>query len=152
MTTRRRWLPPLLVGCGMVALAAGFGAIMALGARQPPRPEEPAERIAGLHPDQHPDESRFYVPQTARVSHGTARLTFKVAGRGESSVRDFWRTYELKGAPPRTSDSSYGDRAAGHRREISVVYKKLPSDASRLQREHPVDNRPATITVTAGPT
>ncbi|MGY4968011.1 hypothetical protein ACWGCC_02060 [Streptomyces nigrescens] len=135
----------------MAAVAVGFWAIMALGARQPPRPEAAAEQIAGLQPDQHPSESRFYVPRTARVTNGTARLTYKVFGTGDSSVRDFWRTYDLKGSPPRTSQTSYTDHVAGHLRKISVTYENLPPDAPRLQREHPVDNHPATITVTAGP-
>ncbi|MGW2010426.1 hypothetical protein [Streptomyces nigrescens] len=135
----------------MAAVAVGFWAIMALGARQPPRPEAAAEQIAGLQPDQHPSESRFYVPRTARITNGTARLTYKVFGTGDSSVRDFWRTYDLKGSPPRTSQTSYTDHVAGHLRKISVTYENLPPDAPRLQREHPVDNHPATITVTAGP-
>ncbi|MGY5076293.1 hypothetical protein ACWIGX_04300 [Streptomyces nigrescens] len=151
MPKRRRWLPPVLVCCAMAAVAVGFWAIMALSARQPPRPEAAAEQIAGLQPDQHPSESRFYVPRTARVTNGTARLTYKVYGTGDSSVRDFWRTYDLKGSPPRTSQTSYTDHVAGHLRKISVTYENLPPDAPRLQREHPVDNHPATITVTAGP-
>lgn len=91
------------------------------------------------------------MPRTARVTNGTARLTYKVYGTGDSSVRDFWRTYDLKGSPPRTSQTSYTDHVAGHLRKISVTYENLPPDAPRLQREHPVDNHPATITVTAGP-
>lgn len=133
----------------MAAVAVGFWAIVARGALQ--QPEEAAQQIAGLQPDQHPSESRFYVPQTARVTHGTARLTYKVHGTGDSSVRDFWRTYELKGAPPRTPRTSYADQVAGHHREISVTYANLPPDGPHLQHEQPADNRPATITVTAGP-
>ncbi|MEU9112833.1 hypothetical protein AB0D04_13840 [Streptomyces sp. NPDC048483] len=84
------------------------------------------------------------------MSNGTARLTYKIFGRSESTVRDFWRTYALRGSAPETSEHSYTDHKQGHRREITVTYDP-PADASGADREHPADETPATIIVTARP-
>ncbi|MFJ2865255.1 hypothetical protein [Kitasatospora sp. NPDC087314] len=107
-----------------------------------------AERLAGLHPSQHPGAGRYYVPVGAiytRAADGTpiAYLHYRIAGK-DVGLGDFLRTYDLPapGAtaplPPDLTAALGGDEPA--------EAPELPEDPE------PTPAPPPTWTPTPSPT
>ncbi|MGW3040819.1 hypothetical protein ACWC9T_12395 [Kitasatospora sp. NPDC001159] len=64
-----------------------------------------AERLAGLHPSQHPGAGRYYVPVSTvytRTSDGApiAYLHYRLGGGKDPGLGDFLRTYDLPAPGP----------------------------------------------------
>ncbi|MFD8701830.1 hypothetical protein ACFV1W_04275 [Kitasatospora sp. NPDC059648] len=99
----RRTVAVGLVLCVSVAAALVVRGVNALtvggvGSRETDR--DRAERLAGLHPSQHPGAGRYYVPVGAvytRTSDGApvAYLHYRLGGGKEPGLDDFLHTYDL---------------------------------------------------------
>ncbi|GAA2089400.1 hypothetical protein GCM10009759_12260 [Kitasatospora saccharophila] len=100
----RRLLVAFLAACvGFTVLVVGWG-VVALTRDHTPRETDStrAQRLAGLHADQHPGKGRYYVPQDAvlaRTPDGTrvGYLHYRLGGGDDVNVDDFLRTYDLPG-------------------------------------------------------
>ncbi|MFH9350202.1 hypothetical protein [Kitasatospora sp. NPDC017646] len=99
----RRTVAVGLVLCVSVAAALvvrGVNALTAGGVGGRETDRDRAERLAGLHPSQHPGAGRYYVPVGAvytRTSDGApiAYLHYRLGGGKEPGLGDFLRTYDL---------------------------------------------------------
>lgn len=98
----RLLLGAFLVGCVVfTVLAVGWG-VLALtgdhGGREGDRGR--VERLAGLHPDQHPGKGRYYVAEDAVLTTApdgtrTGYLHYRLGGGQDVNVDDFLATYDL---------------------------------------------------------
>ncbi|MFE3110469.1 hypothetical protein ACFRKE_34670 [Kitasatospora indigofera] len=110
----RRSAGAVLALCAVFTLAvAGWGVFALTRDHTPPETDlTRAERLAGLHPSQHPGKGRYYVPDDAvlgRAADGTPTgyLHYRLDGGPDVNLDDFLRTYGLPapGAPaPLPSD------------------------------------------------
>ncbi|MBV6699650.1 hypothetical protein KV557_21545 [Kitasatospora aureofaciens] len=103
----RRTVAVGLVLCVSVAAALLVRGINTLtlgrGGRDTDR--DRAERLAGLHPSQHPGADRYYVPVGAVYTHAAdgsavAYLHYRVAGGTGVGLGDFLRAYDLPAPGP----------------------------------------------------
>ncbi|WP_327677606.1 hypothetical protein [Kitasatospora sp. NBC_00458] len=92
----------LLVLCSVATVVAvGWTVVGVVRFLHPPETDaDRAQRIAGLHHEQHPGKGRYYVPAegvVAGASDGTrvAYLHYRVVGGDDSNLDDFLRTYDL---------------------------------------------------------
>ncbi|MET8542137.1 hypothetical protein ABZW03_15985 [Kitasatospora sp. NPDC004799] len=85
----------VIVGC------VWWGAAALLRSGHPPeRDVDRAERMAGLHHEQHPGKGRYYIPTDTVMSHApdgskVAYLHYALDGGDDVNVDDFLRTYGL---------------------------------------------------------
>ncbi|MQS14573.1 hypothetical protein F7Q99_20460 [Streptomyces kaniharaensis] len=103
----RRTVAVGLVLCVSVAAALLVRGIntftLGRGVRETDR--DRAERLAGLHPSQHPGADRYYVPVGAVYAHtadgaAVAYLHYRVAGGKDVGLGDFLRAYDLPAPGP----------------------------------------------------
>ncbi|MEV7596770.1 hypothetical protein AB0O91_05210 [Kitasatospora sp. NPDC089797] len=89
----------LCVSAGAALLVRGVNALT-VGQVGRETDRDRAERLAGLHPSQHPGADRYYVPVGAvytRTSDGApvAYLHYRLGGGKEPGLGDFLRAYDL---------------------------------------------------------
>ncbi|MBD0689750.1 hypothetical protein BG452_28185 [Streptomyces sp. CBMA123] len=68
--------------------------------RPPETDVDRAERVAGLHFEQHPQKGRYYIPAAAVLSRAAdgvpvAYLHYSLGGGDDAGIGDFLRTYDL---------------------------------------------------------
>ncbi|MFC9326019.1 hypothetical protein [Kitasatospora sp. NPDC057015] len=104
----RRSVGAVLALCAVFTLAvAGWGVFALMRDHTPPETDlSRAERLAGLHPSQHPGKGRYYVPDEAVLTLAadgtpTGYLHYRLDGGQDVNLDDFLRTYGLPapGAP-----------------------------------------------------
>ncbi|MBO1418946.1 hypothetical protein, partial [Streptomyces sp. FH025] len=121
----RRTVAVGLVLCVSVGAALVVRGVNALTAGRVGREtdRDRAERLAGLHPSQHPGAERYYVPVGAvytRTSDGApvAYLHYRLGGGKDLGLGDFLRTYDLpepgpaRKLPPDLAAALGGDEPA----------------------------------------
>ncbi|MER7843453.1 hypothetical protein ABTZ03_05820 [Kitasatospora sp. NPDC096077] len=89
----------LCVSAGAALVVRGVNALT-IGRVGRDTDRDRAERLAGLHPSQHPGAGRYYVPVGAvytRTSDGApvAYLHYRLGGGKEPGLGEFLRTYDL---------------------------------------------------------
>ncbi|MFD7448004.1 hypothetical protein [Kitasatospora sp. NPDC059827] len=94
----------LCVSAGAALMVRGVNALT-VGRVGRETDRDRAERLAGLHPSQHPGAGRYYVPVGAvytRTSDGApvAYLHYRLGGGKEPGLGDFLRTYDLPAPGP----------------------------------------------------
>ncbi|MFF3112567.1 hypothetical protein ACFVSN_25645 [Kitasatospora sp. NPDC057904] len=94
----------LLVSVAAALLVRGINTLtLGGGGRETDR--DRAERLAGLHPSQHPGAGRAFVPVGSVYTHApdgsaVAYLHYRVAGGKDVGLADFLRTYDLPDPGP----------------------------------------------------
>ncbi|MGW4896112.1 hypothetical protein ACWEQL_28235 [Kitasatospora sp. NPDC004240] len=103
------------IAVGLVLCVAFTGVVLVRGISAlsadrvaPETDRDRAERLAGLHPSQHPGAGRYYVPVGAVYTHTqdgapVAYLHYRLSGGHDVDVADFLRTYDLPAPGPRTA-------------------------------------------------
>lgn len=94
----------LCVSAGAAMIVRGVNALT-VGRVGRETDRDRAERLAGLHPSQHPGAGRYYVPVGAvytLTSDGSpvAYLHYRLGGGKEPGLGDFLRTYDLPAPGP----------------------------------------------------
>ncbi|MFJ7247246.1 hypothetical protein ACIQWA_21730 [Kitasatospora sp. NPDC098652] len=94
----------LCVSAGAALIVRGVNALT-VGRVGRETDRDRAERLAGLHPSQHPGAGRYYVPVGAvytRTSDGApvAYLHYRLGGGKEPGLGDFLQTYDLPAPGP----------------------------------------------------
>ncbi|MFE3504132.1 hypothetical protein [Kitasatospora sp. NPDC059160] len=94
----------LCVSAGAALMVRGVNALT-VGRVGRETDRDRAERLAGLHPSQHPGAGRYYVPVGAvytRTSDGApvAYLHYRLGGGKEPGLGDFLRAYDLPAPGP----------------------------------------------------
>lgn len=148
----------LLVSVAAALLVRGINTLtLGGGGRETDR--DRAERLAGLHPSQHPGAGRAFVPVGSVYTHApdgsaVAYLHYRVAGGKDVGLADFLRTYDLPDPgpaaplPPDLSTALGGNEptTAPEVPEPSPSAPELPGPSPTVTTEMaPADPAPAPV-------
>ncbi|MEU8511377.1 hypothetical protein AB0C76_07310 [Kitasatospora sp. NPDC048722] len=148
----------LLVSVAAALLVQGINTLtLGGGGRETDR--DRAERLAGLHPSQHPGAGRAFVPVGSVYTHApdgsaVAYLHYRVAGGKDVGLADFLRAYDLPEPgpaaplPPDLSTALGGNEptTAPELPEPSPSAPELPGPSPAVTTPVTTDASPADVT------